>query len=79
MKLMVCMFFGLLLIITASAQAGGENDMKINIHICDHYIDWPRPANRENDQCLWTCKDMHGKRAWGKCMNARVCHCQYWC
>ncbi|KAJ0949806.1 putative defensin-like protein [Helianthus annuus] len=53
--------------------------MKINIHICDHYIDWPRPANRENDQCLWTCKDMHGKRAWGKCMNARVCHCQYWC
>ncbi|MFS8030202.1 putative defensin-like protein [Helianthus anomalus] len=73
------MLFGLLLIITTSAQAGGENDLKINIDICDHYVNWPAPPDCENDWCTWTCKDLHGKRAWGSCINATMCHCQYFC
>ncbi|MFS7901435.1 putative defensin-like protein [Helianthus anomalus] len=72
------MLFGLLLIITASSQTVDENDMKINLRICDDYIPWPAP-NCDNGQCFTMCKNRHGKRSWGKCNNATSCDCEYFC
>ncbi|KAF5823747.1 hypothetical protein HanXRQr2_Chr01g0041651 [Helianthus annuus] len=84
MKLIICMFITLLLVITASAQndvgiinEGGEGD-DIDRPTCEALENLPS-GNCGRGDCHTLCTDLHGSGAWGECSGATECQCHFHC
>lgn len=58
---------------------GSENQMKINIPICDRLENW-YDGICTDEKCLYDCRIVFGRLTLnGECMNPKLCKCTYVC
>lgn len=60
-------------------DAVDESKIDLERPECSDYGNLPKAIHCNKGKCKTLCTGMHGKSAWGECLNRKQCQCHWYC